>query len=1599
MVSLLLSPLCSVLQRDDHASAYRRPDIHYLSINVMMKPTFSFRAWLSWAWLLWLLLLAFPASAQNPIETRSANFETLNQNMWGPSWDPWIFTGIEEVITDSRWNEADQVGSIASGIPGMQGGSFGGILRASTWGDFRLIWTYDSMTTGDVSVRYPIEVSYTIPDNGNIDPGDTLVIETDYTVSNGWALETNHPQTGRSELNFLYGMGFDVGLEICVLTCDILPLIPNLNIPITSSSTNPVPDTMNIFSIGQSGSEVLGLVYPLPVGNNVPCLQGVPPCVPGRMHFPSYGFSLPSSFEDAVGLTGSSRLPFTYTDDQLVGKTLQAEGDSVFMEMELSLFKLLSKFVPPPASVVMANLDGDITLPGDYNDLYGASVNWTAMRAAVEVEDFHRQRFSFVPEIYSELQFPTPMRYREIDPSNGQVVATCDTCSLIRFKVGNELHIKYPCHYQSMTVIPTIELENEFTNFTYDSIAFELQMKVLEFGITLPPVVIIPEVCVPRVCIPYSYVCSVFPFRVCTRRICTPSFCTPEVAYDGFNFTLGPLWQDSIPIGNISPITWYQNTWELEGFDPVSVDPFDIVARPYLAQIDSVPVPCFGQQSGQAILSITHGTPPYLIDWGNGLTHVATVPFDTIPNLAGGPQSAVITDANGCQVAASTYIPEPAAPLILLDRQVQPVSCANGQDGSIALQVDGGTPPYTFVWSQGDSSAQVSGLSAGTYTVDIFDANGCDLRDTIVVGQPAPLLTQGVVAPVSCFNGTDGGIQVQVHGGTPPYAFAWSSGQTTAPLGAIGAGSYTLTVTDLAGCVDSSTFVVPQPAVPLSATPNLSVPSCAGSQDGSIVLAPSGGTAPYQFQWVGTQGTPLASQDSQLTQLAGGQYRVLLTDANQCTWADTLLLNAPLPLATALVPTQVACFGDASGSIQIQTSGGTAPYSYQWSHGSQAANPSTLPAGTYTVTVTDAHNCLHQDSAVISQPDTALLVTAEVQDVACHGEASGRIELRIAGGTAPYSVLWANGATDSVRSQLTAGTYQATVTDQAGCTRQLSVQVEEPASPLAQQGQAQPTSCYGLRDGRISVVASGGTPPYQYQWADSLSQVLANTEPTLSPVPAGRYEARITDAQGCVSTVVYTVLQPEALRLDLAPAHIACHGEASGAIAASVAGGTPGYQYQWAHGVSGAQLSNLAADRYELHVTDGNGCDTSAAVTLTQPASPLQAEVSGQDIACRGSQDGVVSVQASGGTAPYAYQWSNGSQQATQLGLAPGTYTVTVIDSGGCVAQSGTALTQPAEALSLRIEAQENVSCYGAADGSLTLTAAGGVMPYRYRWGDSLYLLSEASERLTGLSPGLYRVTLLDANGCEVETSAEITGPEALQLTLTAQDATCYGQANGRISSVAQGGTPPLTYAWSDGPAVPQRRDLPAGVYQLRVMDALGCFITAEATVEQPDSLRLDTWYQGVSCREAQDGRARVAAVGGTPPYRILWSNGRFSPQIDSLPAGRYEVQVSDSLGCLAVAVVQVPGSSKPCFEIPSAFTPNGDGTNDVWQLRHLDQYPQAEVQIYDQRGVLLYQTQGQYRPWDGTYQERPLPATTYYYLIRLNQDEEAYTGPVTLVR
>lgn len=845
---------------------------------------------------------------------------------------------------------------------------------------------------------------------------------------------------------------------------------------------------------------------------------------------------------------------------------------------------------------------------------------------------------------------------------------------------------------------------------------------------------------------------------------------------------------------------------------------------------------CSGDDDGMLQVIPVGGTPPYSYSWNTGSN------LGTIQNLLPGDYTVTVGDVNGCTIVISTDISDPPS-LVANVVDLQEASCFGLSDGFIDLDVSGGTGDLTFAWSNGENSEDISNLASGAYQLTVTDIKGCVLvTDSFILEAPELIQFDFSVVTASCTGIPDGGITAQPISGGGPFTYLWSTGEESATITNLEGGSYALTVTDAVGCV--SQFEVEVPAdQPMSTLINPVSPNCAGGSNGEIFVNMTAGQGPFTYAWNN------GATEQDIDGLAAGDYVVTITDDNNCLLiTDTITLSDPPQIEIITVGIDsISCFGEMDGNINVAVTGGLPPYEYTWNNDVIEPNLEGVGAGTYILTVEDALNCaVSGPMIVLPQPPLLELSTDFIDlDVNCEGNLIDSVQLMVEGGTAPFSILWSNGDDDAVLSGAPPGDYSVSVTDAFGCFAFLE-DVKVPDTMEVMQLNIDPGFFGGLNcdeygnEGGVRVLITGGFAPYQYNWSNGLNGSTSNQSFEVTGLAEGFYSVTVTDEAGCTQVIQNHFVDPPAPIQANAPGSaigdVTCKGGSDGSIVLNVTGGFSPYFFVWTDS-EGEVVSNdqsptgLPAGTYDVLVFDANGCNGSFnGASIEEPATAVVVNFQTNGNFCFGDNDGAINLMVSGGSGPYDFLWSTGSENEDLQNLPSGYYDVTVTDKNDCEVEIDSILvTGPTEPISIVSAEIIDVLCFGEETGGVNLVLSGGTMPYSYFWDNTTF-----NQNLSGVEAGTYSCTILDINSCPFETPEyTISEPPAIVWDEISVTPSTTLEGNGVAEITAVGGTPPLSYSWSTGDNTPRTDSLMGdSTYFLTVTDGNGCMVFNSVFIE-----------------------------------------------------------------------------------------------------------------------------------------------------------------------
>ena len=900
---------------------------------------------------------------------------------------------------------------------------------------------------------------------------------------------------------------------------------------------------------------------------------------------------------------------------------------------------------------------------------------------------------------------------------------------------------------------------------------------------------------------------------------------------------------------------------------------------------------------------------------------------------------------------------------------------------------------------------------------------------------------------VTCNGLTDGSIQASVTGGTSAYTFDWTdatlasvgSGQN---LSGVGAGSYTLTVTDANGCTGTTSATITEPAA-ITVTATVTNPSCSNSNDGEITVTVGGGTPGFTYSLNGG-----ASQPSNVfSGLSAGTYSITVIDVNGCTGTGNAILTNQYTLSLAVdAQTNVSCAGQNDGTVTLLATGGAAPLSYSINGGAgQASNLFTgLAPGLYNFEVTDLNGCSATSSTTITSNPALSFTLDSVTQVLCNGQSTGAIYVSNTGGATPYSYSLNGGAGQASGSftGLAAASYTITVSDANGCTENISATITAPPALALVIANFGDVLCFGDTNGYVDVSVGGGLAPYTFSWSDGTS-ILASTE-DLYNVAVGTYTLTVTDDNACVANISQSVASPTALTGSVTSTDEQCFNDQIGTATANVSGGTAPYTYLWSTFGNTDSIWGQSGGLVSVLVTDVNGCQITLFDTIGGPQEALVINlIKITSVSCFGGNNGEIQTTVTGGTAPYSIAWTpTGDTTVSISNLIAGNYTMTVTDASGCVVSetfnvssspqiiSSTSITQPA--------------CAGQESGMALIGSSGGAPPFTYEWNTSPIQTGVLANNLAGDTFYIVRVT--DNNGCIVFDTAELVYPAAMEVLTTAQGVTCIANNNGEVAVVVNGGNTPFTYQLNGLLQTDSIFDnLSVGTYVVFVLDNNNCNASTQFDIIQNPVLEIELsgagndgvyWTEDLYIIRGEQVDLLVDVFStGIPVSQTIW-DAVTSGNLDTTGCGvpcleptmmpeedlTVTVSVLDTNGCVVTDTLHINVSQDAQFFMPSAFTPNGDCLNDNFEINVLGA-SNLDVRVFSRWGEELFhnpnQANGMSNPddveaeclsglvnpreaWDGTFKGEPMPNGAYTYQVDVTMFDgtvRAMSGTVTILR
>jgi hypothetical protein len=968
--------------------------------------------------------------------------------------------------------------------------------------------------------------------------------------------------------------------------------------------------------------------------------------------------------------------------------------------------------------------------------------------------------------------------------------------------------------------------------------------------------------------------------------------------------------------------------------------------------VKQVDIKCFGEKTGTLTIEAIGGTTPYTYSWFEIVKGIENeIPLQTNPSITGltlGKYRIKVKDASK-EIYTDYNITQPLDPLKATHSYTN-VSCYGGNNGTIILDIEGGTAGYTVVYTDITNPAKTidaTKLIAGTYSYIVTDANNCTYNSpaNITISQNAQVVITSITqTQPTIVTANDGVITINADGGTKTYTYILkkngiSTEYTTNVITGLGNGTYEITVRDGNNCT-SSIETVTLKALAIDFVDKVNI-SCNGANTGSIEVLASGGKPQYSYKWYYKQN----ATDINYTELAGevtnkaqnlytGFYKVVVTDnvniSRELIIAE--LIERPAITCT-FVQTNVNCFNGSDATITLTIQGGTGDYHVTWNDGVTTKDRTGIPFGNYSFTITDDNGCSYATTPTpvkITQPLKPLIISSFNKiEASGYGLKNGSIEIVGADGTSPYTYQWYKGIgrtkmvdkTNPLLNGIGEGTYTVVVTDKNKCKTEATYTIYQPDELLITTiSQTQAIKCFENKQAILKATITGGAPigtpdadkNYIYKWYNKLTPtVVASTTNPSETLLAGDYILEVSDGFGnSYTSTPKTIIEPKLLKIDYTQKNVSCNGGNDAQIKINITGGTAPYKIVWSTGKNTDKniLDNLIASTYNVTVTDANLCETYQEITITEPKA-MGILVLKTPPSALGVDDASIKVTVVGGTPNYNFEWfdktgksiyTDSNKESNSIyNIYVGQYFITIVDANGCRIEKRD--LDKVDPLFIKLAQINIVKCHGDATASIKAITSGGLPDYYYKWYDETnptIVISE-EETLMNTKAGKYYVIATDYFGKSIQSETiTITEPNALNNSLASEYTRCGDGNDWTITSAVSGGTIPYSYLWNTGATTPDLIDVLPGNYSLLVSDNNGCSITKTIKIVAPEHLSATKEIKIPTCYAGSDATIVVTPVAGIAPYTYLWNTGEKSNVLSNASAGDYTVTITDSKKC-----------------------------------------------------------------------------------------------------
>ena len=957
-----------------------------------------------------------------------------------------------------------------------------------------------------------------------------------------------------------------------------------------------------------------------------------------------------------------------------------------------------------------------------------------------------------------------------------------------------------------------------------------------------------------------------------------------------------------------------------------------------LALLEGDPfVDCHGTSTGSLLAIPSGGTPTYEYLWSTGATS------DMIENLSPGVYGVTVTDLNGCEYMDDVLISNPDS--LIATTVATDLTCNTNIDGTIQVIVEGGEAPYSYsedgitfqAFPSNNDTLLLDNLSEGDYTITIQDNKNCIIDELVTarINSPSAITATDTTTLATCGGELDGSITITASGGSAPYSFEFfqptgSIGtNTTGTMMGLGIGDYTVTVTDANGCEQPVQGIeIEELSLEDIEVVNPTDLTCFNDSTGAveIVINDQGAQGPFTYNFF--DGNDFVDA-SALSSLAKGDYDIEVSDANGCQGTvPTFSIDEPEEIRAIVEPVRLSCFGDTNGATIVTASGGSNNFTYAWSNGTTERTINNLGEGAYSVIVTDDNGCSSDTiNFSVTNPPPITITSIDPRSVNCPTDPVGSIEIEVTGGAGGYEYSLDNGDTFGdvgVLSGLPAGDYDIQIRDAEGCVKDTMATINSSVTidqPFILSG-----GCYGdvvsFPSGEdFIIVSQSAVTSWAWTFGEGSDMAFADTpgphDVTYNSLGTPEVNLTVTLDNGCVFTENINGVDNPAF--DMAPCcddvnaititptvdSTSCSNNTDGGITLDIQSAAAISTTEWDNGESTQDLQNLGIGDYTVIVTNEATCTNSVTATVESPTPIIISNITTSAPACGGGTDGVITVNASGGTGEYMYNLGGGfgtDNEADNLSI--GDYTINVQDENNCITTDST-ITLSERVVNVTSATIIQPNCNGDANGEIALNHDGNspLLSVIYNGSNVITDLNENGNTVTleDLSADNYTIEIRDAENCRGLIDTIMQEPDSITINLAGTNISCFGEADGAFATSVTGGASNYRYDWNSGENLASISNLSEGMYVITVTDGNGCTNTQNGLIVEPNELSVGPpIVQNVFCFGNTDGTVTLQGIGGSAPYTYSLEGQSFqtSPTIQNLASGDYTLFVRDSSGC-----------------------------------------------------------------------------------------------------